>query len=624
MIVTLAGHVDHGKTSLIRQLTGKDTDRLAEEKRRGLTIDLGFAYLDVGGVTLGFVDVPGHHRFIHNMVAGVAALQHALLVVAADDGPMPQSREHLQILELLGLRDGVVALTKCDRVAGDRLAAAHAEVQRLVTGTFLREAPVIVTSAVSGDGLDSLRTHLVRAAERHAVPGDGGAFRLAVDRAFLLKGVGLVVTGMVHAGTLQVDEELHVFPGGARGRVRDLRVQDRPSGLARPGDRAAINLAGVDPTAVRRGHWLCAVPEAGSRSLIVDLRVLGDFPRPVRHWLPVHAYLATSHARGRLALLESNRLEPGERGLAEVVLDEPLPGKLGDRLILRDQALERTLGGGAVLDNRPPAGRRRSPARLRAVRAWSQPTATRALAAALADGPVDLAAFADLWNLTPAQAAELRAGADAVAQDGTLVARPTWERWRGELLDECRTRHRIDPTLQGLQEHQFQTDAPARFRGALLGELIAAGALERRAGRYFPRDHRAELSDAERRLLERLRPHLDREQPASLGDIARSLGLPLTSLRNLVAPLVSKGWLVQIGDKRLFLPDRLKALAAIACALSDATAGFSAREFRDASGVGRNVVIEVLEYFDARGFTRRHGETRTVVGETSRLLPAVR
>ena len=283
MIVTLAGHVDHGKTSLIRQLTGKDTDRLAEEKRRGLTIDLGFAYLEVGGVTLGFVDVPGHHRFIHNMVAGVAALQHALLVVAADDGPMPQSREHLQILELLGLSNGVVALTKCDRVGSDRLADARAEVQRLVADTFLHEAPVITTSAVSGDGFDTLRTHLVQAAGQHAAQDDGGAFRLAVDRAFLLKGVGLVVTGMVHAGTLRLDEELHVFPSGARGRVRDLRVQDRPSNLARRGDRAAINLAGVDPAAVRRGHWLCAVPEPGSRSLIVDLRVLDDFPRSVRH-----------------------------------------------------------------------------------------------------------------------------------------------------------------------------------------------------------------------------------------------------------------------------------------------------------------------------------------------------
>lgn len=619
MIVTLAGHVDHGKSSLIQRLTGRETDRLAEEKRRGLTIDLGFAYLEADGVTLGFVDVPGHHRFIHNMVAGVAALQHALLVVAADDGPMPQSREHLQILELLGLSEGVVALTKCDRVNDDRLVAARADVQRLVTDTFLNGAPIISTSAASGTGLDTLRAHLVAAAAGRRRDDDGGAFRLAVDRAFLLKGVGLVVTGMVHAGTLRIGDELHVFPGGSRGRVRELRVQDRPSEIARRGDRAAINLAGVDPAAVRRGHWLSAEPESGSHTLVVDLRVLDDFPRALRHWLPVHAYLATGHARGRLALLEQPKLMPGERGLVELVLETPLPGKLGDRVVLRDQGLECTLGGGAVLDNRPSPARRRSPARLRAIRAWSSGPPPQALAAALAEGPVDLAAFGRLWNLGRAQLDELGSGADAVAIGGELVARSTWSSWRSALLAECLARHAQDPTLQGLQEHQFLHEVPAAYRGALLEELTAADLLERRAGRYFPPHHRPELSEPERRLLERVQPHLDRPQPASLGDIARSLGLPLANLRSAVAPLVSKGWLVQVDDKRLYLPDRLEALAATAEELSAARGGFSVREFRDASGVGRNVVIEVLEYFDARGFTRRQGETRTVVGDRSRL-----
>ncbi len=620
MIVTLAGHVDHGKSTLVRLLTGKDTDRLAEEKARGLTIDLGFAYLTAGPRTLGFVDVPGHHRFIHNMVAGVAALQHALLVVAADDGPMPQSREHLQILELIGIEQGTVALTKCDRVSPDRLAAAHREVAALVSGTFLDGAPVVETAAVTGAGIDRLEALLLERAAEPPTPPTRRSFRMAVDRAFHLKGTGLVVTGTVHSGEVGIEDEVHLFPSGRAARVRGLHVQNRPAERARAGDRAAVNLAGIDGHPPARGHWLCSRPEPGHRSVVVDLRLLDDVPAALRHWTPVHVYHATSHTTAHLALLEGGRLAPGQRALAELALDTPLLAKRGDRLIVRDHGLERTLGGGAVLDNHPPRNRRRAPERLKRIRACAATSPDASLAALLALGPVELEAFRGLWDLPPEEIEALVASTAATRHGDRLVADEEWRRWSAALLDECRHRHRADPTLAGLRENDFQTPVPAGFRASLLRELTSAGELVQRSGRYQPTSHQAALSPAERDLLDRLVPLLDQPQPPSLGDLARTLRIPLPRLQQAVKALAGKGMVVLISEKRLFLPRQVSQLAEKAEELSRQRP-FTARDYRDATAIGRNIVIDVLEYFDDRGFTRRSGDTRTVVGDVSRLVP---
>jgi len=614
VIVTLAGHVDHGKTSLVERLTGTNTDRLTEERRRGLTIDLGFAYLRRGDTAIGFVDVPGHHRFIHNMVAGIAARQHALLVIAADDGPMPQSREHLQILRLLGLSGGIVALTKCDRVDPARLEAARAEIAELVAGTFLEDAPVIATSAVSGTGIDELTALLTERASQLTTADEARRpFRLAVDRAFSLRGSGLVVTGTVHAGSVARDDEVYLFPSGSRARVRELRVQDHPAERAGPGDRTALNLAGLDVTP-ERGNWVAARPDPGHASLVVDLEVLADFPRALRHWSPVHVYHATSHATARLALLDGSRAAPGETVRAELILDTPLLAKRGDRLILRDQALERTLGGGAVVDNRGLPGRRRAPRRLAAIDAVAATDPGAALDALLALGPVEPAGFKRLWDLDDAGLEQLLAGRDARLRQDQLVSDATWQGWADALATETEQRHADDPALAGLRENEFAADVPAVFRGRLLAELVAAGRIEERTGRFRPVSHRAALDPQEQALLERLLPHLDQPQPPSLGDLGKLLRVPLQSLQRSVKPLAGKGEVVLIGDKRIFLPAYVDELAAVARRLS-AAGPFTARDFRDAAGIGRNVAIDVLEYFDGRGFTRRQGDTRVVVGD---------
>lgn len=619
MIVTLAGHVDHGKTTLVRLLTGKDTDRLEEEKRRGLTIDLGFAYLQDGARTTGFVDVPGHHRFIHNMVAGVAARQHALLVIAADDGPMPQSGEHLQILELIGVSRGTIALSKCDRADPARIAATREQIAGLVAGSFLEDAPIFETAA-TGEGIPELRTRLLGAAAEGRPAAHTGSFRLAVDRAFTLKGTGVVVTGTVHAGSLRMHDELFVFPGNTPVRVRGLHVQNQPAENAESGDRAAINIAGVEASAVGRGHWLTAHPDPGHDSAVLDLRVLADYPRPVRHWTPVHVYHATRHTTARLALLEGSRAEPGETVRAELEFDEPMLVKHGDRLVIRDHGLDRTLGGGSVIDNRRRAGRRRASARLAAVAAYGSATPARALDDLLDAGPVDEAAFQGVWDLPPDEVDALVAAREVTRHGTDLVSDALWRTWQHLLGEECSRRHAAARTLQGLRENDFEADVPERFRGDVLAGLVSAGILEQRAGRFRPAQHQVELSSQERELLERLTPLLDVAQPPSLGDIGKTLRIPLTTLQAQAKTLASKGALVRVNDKRIYLSERLAALAATAEALS-AEGEFTARAYRDAAGIGRNVAIDVLEYFDARGFTRRLNDLRRVVGERSRVIP---
>ncbi|MFM8356575.1 MAG: selenocysteine-specific translation elongation factor [Gammaproteobacteria bacterium] len=612
MIVTLAGHVDHGKTSLVRALTGTDTDRLAEEQRRGLTIDIGFAYLPSPAGVIGFVDVPGHHRFIHNMVAGVAARQFALLVIAADDGPMPQSREHLQILSLIGLQRGAVVLTKCDRADAEQRARARLEIDALLEGSFLAGCPVIETAALAGIGLDDVRNILVQAATAPDPTQDDRAFRLAVDRAFTLRGAGVVVTGTVHAGAVAVDDEISHFPTGRRVRVRGLHVQNAPAARARAGDRAAINLVGIDVNDLTRGDWLTTGPEPGHRHLVLDFKPTLDMPPFRRPWLPVHVYHATRHATGQLALLPN--------GLAELTCDAPFLARHGDRLVVRDQGLDRTIGGGRIIDNRLRPRRRNTPERLVALTALRASNPQAALDALLAEGAVDLDAFERIWGLTNEAFAALLRRPGATRRGTHLVRDDDWQAWLSALRTECEQRHSDDATLQGLQENAFEASIPKLFRNDLLRELVSARHLVQRAGRYLPARHAVQLSPPEANLLARLKPLLSVPQPPSLGDLAKTLRMPLPVLQKAVRPLAAKGMVVQINDKRLYPPELVRALADVAVLLGQ-NGPFTAAAFRDAANIGRNVAIDVLEYFDDRRFTRRQGDLRIVVGDPALLLP---
>ncbi len=612
MIITLAGHVDHGKTSLVQALTGVDTDRLAEEKRRGLTIDLGFAYLKENGTTLGFVDVPGHHRFIHNMVAGVSADQHALLVIAADDGPMPQSREHLQILELIGIGEGTVALTKCDRVTAEQLDAARAGVKTLLSGSPLADAPIIETAVPTGQGIGELKSRLLQAAGREAQATVGQEFRMPIDRAFTISGAGVVVTGTVHTGQVQADQTLTLFPAMTEVRVKSVRAQDQEVDQAEPGDRTAINLAGVEADQVERGQWLTS-DSTGTSEFSLNLQVLADFPRPVRHWLPVHVYHATTHSTGHIALLSPERLQPGETRLAELITDEPLLLRRGDRVVVRDQGLDRTLGGGSVVSTAPATGRRRSETRLKQLDADGADDPANALARHLEIGALPLDRFALNWGLKEADVSDLVAAAGAVIKANHAIAEKVWVGWLGDLLQEIEQRHEADSALQGLKQSELGSVAERHFVPLLLAELVADGKLEASAGRYQPTAHQVVLSDAEQALFDRVQPLLAQPQPPSLGDMAKQFRLGIGDLAKRLHPLVAKKVLLRISDTRYYLPEHLRKMADIARSL-DADGPFTVRQYRDATGIGRNVAIEVLEYFDRVGFTRRDEQIRKIIG----------
>ncbi len=614
MIVTLAGHVDHGKTSLVRAITGVQTDRLPEEHQRGLTIDLGFAYAtnDTTGDVLGFVDVPGHHRFIHNMVAGVAAMQYALLAVAADDGPMPQSREHLQILELTGVRQGMVALTKCDRVSAKRMVAAENAIRGLIADTFLENAPIVYTSAQSGLGIDELTQALWRARRNQHRRVAEGQFRLAVDRAFNIKGAGLVVTGTAHAGRVARNQELLVFPTGARVRVRGLRAQDRSVDSATVGERTALNLTGIDPGRIGRGSWLTETTCPQQHNFAVALQVVRDFPRPVRHWLPVHVYHATTHSTAHLALLDANRLEPGQRGDVELVTDEPLCARHGDHILVRDQGLDRTLGGGLVLADLPPTARRRKPERLARIAAYKGNGNTDIVRALLNLGPVELAPLQHSLGLSDAQLRALTSALDAQRRGSAIIGQSHWRDWRTLALDYLARHQSEHPETTGVRPNQLPTQIPVQYRTELLNELVAERALGRTAGTYHLPKHVATLPAAEQALLERVRAHLDLDQVPSVGDLAKQLGMPMAQLDAGLQSLAKRGLLTRVSAKRFYRPERLAQVAGYATELSK-RAPFRVRDFRDATGIGRNIAIEVLEYFDGRGFTRRTGDTRVVV-----------
>lgn len=614
MIITLAGHVDHGKTSLVQALTGVDTDRLEEEKRRGLTIDLGFAYLKEDGTTLGFVDVPGHHRFIHNMVAGVSADQHALLVIAADDGPMPQSREHLQILELIGITQGTIAITKCDRVTAEQLESARDRVGDLIRGTCLADAEIIETSAPTNTGIEALKARLKQVADgNETATDDEEPFRMPIDRAFTISGAGVVVTGTVHSGEVSEDQTLTLFPTMKEVRVKSIRAQDEQRTSATPGDRTAINLSGVDIDSLERGQWL-AIEATSSNEFSLKLKVLEDFPRPVRHWLPVHVYHATTHTTAHIALLSADRIQPGEEALVELITQDPLLLRRGDRLVIRDQGLDRTLGGGRVVSTQPAGGRRRSETRLRMLSADTASDVAGSLAQHLAIGAVDVDAFARNWGLTKPPLQALIDQSGAVLKGQHAVSAGTWDTWLSALLAEIEQRHDQDAALQGLKQSEVGADQNRLFVAELLAELVAAGKLSTGSGRYQPAQHKVLLSDSEQQLYDRVRPLLDQSQPPSLGDMAKQFRLGVGDLAKRLHPLVAKKYLLRISDTRYYLPAQLESMAELALNLN-ADGPFTVRQYRDASGIGRNVAIEVLEYFDRVGFTRRDEQTRKVVGK---------
>ncbi len=618
MIIGTAGHIDHGKTSLVRALTGIETDRLKEEKQRGITIDLGFAYvpLEAGG-SLGFVDVPGHERLVHTMIAGAASIDLALLVVAADDGVMPQTREHLQILELLGITRAVVALTKTALVDAERALEVELEIEALLAPTPLAGASVFAVDSLSGDGIAALRDRLLAEAAVPHPRATGRAFRFAVDRSFTLAGVGTVVTGSVVAGSVAVGDPLLVLPGGQRARLRSLHAQNRPAERGHAGERCALNLqgSGIGKDAVGRGDWVLdpALPQTSARC-DVQLRLLPGEPRALKHWTPVHLHHGAGQVAARVVLLDPEVLRPGESGLAQLVLEAPRPLCHGDRLVLRDTSAQRTMAGGVVLDARAPDRHRRRPARLALLRALAAPDALRRL---LALPPFLQARDALLqdWGLTEAGLQALAPG--VLVLGGYLAAPGGFHQLRGEALAALQDFHARRPDAQGMTPEALRLALPTRLPkpafAALAAHLLATAALAQQAHWLRLPGHKPRLGGEDAKLWARIQPLLEATplQPPRVNDMARQLGVAPPLLRRACKGFARAGQLMEPVPDHFFLRSAVLQMAEAAAALAaEQPGGFSAAEYRDRIGIGRQLAIQLLEYFDRRGITVRRGDSR--------------
>ncbi|MEZ5852581.1 MAG: selenocysteine-specific translation elongation factor [Hyphomicrobiaceae bacterium] len=644
MIIGTAGHIDHGKTLLVKALTGVDCDRLKEEKSRGITIELGFAYVPIPGTQtaerpdgdiLGFVDVPGHERFVHTMLAGAAGIDFVVLVVAADDGVMPQTREHVQILDLLGIREGVVALNKIDLVDDTRRAEVEAQVRAILAGTALADIDILPVSAATGAGIDDLRERLFLEAGSRPERATRGRFRMSVDRAFTLQGAGTVVTGAVQSGIVRVGDTVRVLPSGGEGRVRSLHVHGRQATVGHAGERCAINLAGIDRNGVARGDWIAEPAGAATTTRFdVTLRHLATETKPLRSWAPVHLHVGTSAVTARVLLIEGERLLPGAEALAQIVTDTPLPVRFGDCFVLRDAGAERTIGGGSVIDPSGPARRRRTPERLAALAAMRAEQTRDALAALLdlPPGLVDLDAFLAGRGASDSEAQAVLAALDPkIAETGEariIASAATLLDLASRVTGVLGAFHARQPELPGMSSDALRVALTPRLTrpqmAAVRALLVADGVIAQQATSLRLPTHSSSLNATDQKLWERIERMLvdSKLRPPQVREMAEHLGQPIAVVRKLCKTMARMGTLIEVAPDRFFQRTALIEMGNIAVDLANASPAksFTAAEFKDRAGCGRNIGIQVLEHFDRRGITLRRGDARIVVKKPDAVL----
>jgi selenocysteine-specific elongation factor len=617
-VVGTAGHIDHGKSTLVKALTQIDPDRLEEEKRRGMTIDLGFAYLQLpSGRRVGIVDVPGHQRFLKNMLAGVHGMDAVLLVIAADEGPMPQTREHLAIIDLLKIDHGLVVLNKVDLVGDDWLALVREEVAALLHGTSMQRAPIVSVSSTTGQGLDQLRAALDGELADAQPRPDVGRPRLPVDRSFAMSGFGTVVTGTLVGGALRQGAEVTVLPAGRRVRIRGLQQHNRPVEEARPGSRTAVNLSGLTHSQVRRGHVL-AIPGtlATSRRLDARLVVLPDAGQPLRHRQQLMMYHETAEVMVELILLEGEEVQPGEAALAQLFAAGPVVAMDGDRFILRVPSPPATVAGGTIIDRAPRRHRRRDPAVLEDLALREQADPATATILELGKHPWGLpeSELADRLGLEVTRLAEVMR---TLAEHGAVrrlasswLTRDRWEAIVRRVQTSLLAYHLAHPLRRGMPREELRSRAaiPAEIYGGALAALIEGGIVTERGGEVASVGHRPGLNPeqeaAVRGFVQELEGHpLD---PPSLAELMRAHAMTPALLEYLVA----EGRVVRVNDDTVFARSayddavsRLRAHLTQHRTLTVAAA-------RDLLGSSRRYVLPLLEWLDAQKVTRRVGDDR--------------
>jgi selenocysteine-specific elongation factor len=630
MIVGTAGHIDHGKTALVRRLTGVDTDRLKEEKARGISIDLGFAYWPrPGGEIIGFVDVPGHEGLVHNMLAGATGIDFVILVVAADDGVMPQTREHLAIMDLLGLQHGIVALNKSDLVDEDRLHAVTRDMEHVLAGTGLAGSDIVPVSAASGQGLHTLAARLDAALARRIARPRESRFRLAVDRCFTLAGLGTAVTGTVLSGRVRTGDRILVSPSGLEARVRSIHAQNQPVEQGEAGQRCALVLSGqhINREAVQRGDVvLDPALHAPTSRIDASLRVLASEPKPIGQWFPVKFHHAAAEVPGRIVVLRDEAIKADETDYVQLVLERPIAAAAGDRFVVRDTSSSRTVGGGVLIDLRAPERRRRSPERRAEISAMAEKEPPHAIAQFLV-GPsawIDIDAFARDRALGPETV-------DRIIADLSLVTFPlgtgraamlpeAWERLRlmlGRALDGF---HAARPDLPGIGIEQLRKDQrprlPAPLFLAALRKLAECGEL--RLDRTWVRrpHHQVKFSNEEERIWALILPRLCAEpyRPPRVRDVAKAMNIDEAFVRRLMRLAARRGDVEEVAHDHFFARSVVEDMARIAIDIAgqSPTGRFTAADFRDRLDNGRKVAIQILEFFDRHGFTIRRQDLRRI------------
>lgn len=635
LILGTAGHIDHGKTALVRALTGIDADRLPEEKRRGITIDLGFAELDMGDVRLGFVDVPGHERFVKNMLAGAHGIDLVLLVIAADEGVMPQTREHFDICRLLETGSGLVVITKTDTVDSDLISLVVAEAEEMVAGSFLEGAPIVEVSSRTGAGLDKLRDSLGALARGAQPRSSGMAARLPIDRAFSMRGFGAVVTGTLVAGEIHEGEEMELLPSGARVRVRGVQVHGHAVRTAAAGQRTAVNLSGVDAPAIERGMMLAPVGRLRPVQMIdCELNVLQNAPKAIRSRARVRLHIGAVEALARVRVLEEGgELEPGETGLVQLRIESPIVALPDEHFIIRSYSPSRTIAGGRVLDAFAIKHRGRE----------MESTRERLNSMSIADRAGRLGLFAEAVGATYLRQADFAARTGwndqvvneatqtAIARglivdaDGVFVTRDAFESLARDGLSEIKAHHKREPLSRGLPRETLRerlfAHAPQELFRSLVAQLENQGLIASEKDVIRAADHNLSLSSADKELktnLEHIYKDAGLAAPTFDEALERMAGTRPTRphARKILQLLIDENALVHVTGELFFHREALdhlqRSLKKFASEHEpDRLIGVPA--FKDLAGISRKYAIPLLEYLDRERITRRSGDNRMIL-----------
>lgn len=665
-VIATAGHIDHGKSTLIRTLTGIDPDRLQEEKARGMTIDLGFAWITLpSGRTAGIVDVPGHQRFVKNMLAGVSGVDGVLFVVAATESWMPQSQEHLDILELLGVRRGIVVLTKADLVDDEWLEMVRDDVQQRLAGSCLEGAPMVAVSTVTGQGLDELLRHMDEMLASAPAPRDIGRPRLWIDRVFTIRGAGTVVTGTLVEGPLVVDQEVEILPRGLRARVRGIQTHRQQVSRAEPGSRVALNLSGVEREQMDRGDVvaLSGFLRPSSR-LRACVRLLPHAARELPRATQVMLHIGTAERMAGVRLLEKSQLEPGQEGLVDLLLDQPVAVSIKDLFVIREPGLHATLGGGSVLDpHPPPLPRRRRGSRtgvspegdpaaertkarrgrwVHAGPAWPLPAALEplapvsrrerllALAWERARCPRDRLpelALQERWVLAvdqlrremPLAEEELDRLLDQAVQEGRVFRLPSywwdgegWRQWTRLVLSSLQEFHQRYPLRAGEDRETLRSrlGAESRLFEESVQQWVKQGLLRSVGTQLALAEHRVTYSPQEQEAIQRLWQILEDAgfEPPSLDELTGRHGFSAELLNALLA----QGQLVSVGKGLVYRPQILEQIKEVVVAGIKSRGEVDVAWLRDQLATSRKYAIPLMEYFDHVGLTRRIGDKRVL------------